>query len=238
MVDKQALRERVWQELEHRGVVTFPKPARGRIPNFVGSNVAAARLRSLPTYSSADVIMINPDAAQLPVRELALRDGKQLLMATPRLRRGFILLDPKSIHSPREAATIKGAFKHGQRVDLKNLKVDLIVEGSVAVDLRGGRVGKGSGWGDLEYAILREYGAADENTPIATTVHDLQMVPLILMTPHDVPVDIIATPTQLIFTKSSHPRPSGIIWEELENSKVREVPLLREFGKGKGTWDQ
>ncbi len=234
MVDKQSLRERIWRELEHRGVVTFPRPARGRIPNFVGSDLAAARLLSLPVYSSAKVIMINPDAAQLPVREFALRDGKQLLMATPRLRRGFIQLDPKSIHNPRKAASIKGAFYYGQQVDLKNLKVDLIVEGSVAVDLRGGRIGKGSGWGDLEYAILREYEAADENTPIATTVHDLQMVPPILMTPHDVPVDIIATPTQLILTKSNHPRPSGIKWEELENSKIREVPILQELKKGKG----
>jgi len=230
-MEKQELRERIWRELERRGVVTFPKPARGRIPNFVGSDAAAARLRSLSAYESAKVIMVNPDAAQLAVRGLALRDGKRLLMASPRLRAGFIMLDPKTIKNPREAATIRGAFKHGRNVDIGNVEVDLIIEGSVAVDLKGGRVGKGSGWGDLEYAILREFKATDEWVPIATTVHDLQIVDSqIPMGPHDVPVDVIATPTQLIHTLTRYPRPKGIIWEELGDLKLK-LPLLQKLKK-------
>ncbi len=216
--------------METKGVVLFPRPARGRIPNFVGSREAAARLRSLPAYASAKTVFVNPDAAQLAVRELVLRDGKYLIMATPRLREGFIVLDPTKIENIREVASIKGAFRHGQRADISKLKVDLMVEGSVAVDLRGGRVGKGSGWGDIEHAILRELGAVDQRVPIATTVHDLQVLDLIIpMTHHDVPVDFIATPTRIIDTKTRYIRPQGIIWEELDESKIKDVQLLREM---------
>jgi len=227
-MEKQKLRERIWLELERLGVVTFPRPARGRIPNFVGSDVAAARIRSLPAYESANVIMINPDAAQLAVREFALGDGKRQLMATPRLRAGFILLDPNLIRNPREASSIKGAFKHGRAVDVRKVKVDLIVEGSVAVDLKGGRLGKGGGFGDIEIAILKEAGAASDATPVATTVHPLQIVESVPMTEHDVPVDFIITPERTIEVKRVHQKPKGIFWELLPPDAFKQMPALAE----------
>jgi len=226
---KQVLRERVWRELEARGIATFPKPARGRIPNFVGSSTAAALLRSLPTYAQARTIFVNPDAAQLAVREFALRDGKRLIMATPRLREGFILLDPTEIKDAREAASIRGAFKHGKKTSVHGVKVDLIVEGSVAVDRRGGRVGKGSGFGDLEFAILRETGAITDTTPIVTTVHPLQILDEIPMSEHDVPVDFIITPDRIIETTHAHQKPTGIIWELLPSDALKRMPILAEL---------
>ena len=226
-MDKQDLRERIWRELEAKSVVTFPKPARGRIPNFVGSERAAEKLRGLEAYRSAKTIMINPDAAQLAVRQLALRDGKRLLMATPKLRKGFILLDPARITNPREAASIGGAFKHGQPVDPKGLEVDLIVEGSVAVDPKGGRLGKGGGFGDLEVAILKESGAATNATPIITTVHELQVVEKVPMTEHDAPVDVIVTPERVIEVKPPRPKP-GLIWELLPSDAFKRMPILAE----------
>ena len=230
-MDKQALRERVWRELEARGVAAFPKPVRGRIPNFVGSGTAATLLRSLPTYAQARTIFVNPDAAQLAVRELALRDGKRLIMATPRLREGFILIDPEGIKNPRAAASIRGAFKHGKKTGIRGLKVDLIVEGSVVVDRKGGRVGKGGGFGDLEFAILRETGTITDATPIATTVHPLQIVDEVPMAEHDVPVDFIVTPDRIIETAHVHARPSGIIWELLPSDACKRMPILAEMRK-------
>ena len=232
-MEKQELRERVWRELERRGVVTFPKPARGRIPNFVGSGEAAARLRSLPVYTSAKTIFANPDAAQLAVRELALRDGKRLIMATPRLREGFIMLDPKTIKNPREAATIRGAFKYGRNVDIRNVKVDLIVEGSVAVDLRGGRVGKGGGFGDIEVAILKEVDAAADVTPIVTTVNELQIVESVPMTEHDMPVDFIITPERTIEVEHGYRKPPGIFWELLPPDAFKLMPILAELRRNR-----
>lgn len=228
-MSKQQLRERVWRELEAKGVVAFPRPACGRIPNFIGSELAAERLRSLPAYASARTIMANPDAAQLAVRELALRDGKRLLMASPRLRAGFILLDPRTIRDPRRAATIRGALKHGRKVNVRQVKVDLIVEGSVAVDLKGGRVGKGGGFGDLEVAILREVGAATDDTPILTTVHELQIVESVPMTEHDAPVDFIITPGRTIEVKRVHRKPKGILWELLPPDGFKRMPILGEI---------
>lgn len=228
-MDKQALRERVWRELEAKNITTFPKPARGRIPNFVGSRTAATLLRSLPTYAQARTIFVNPDAAQLAVRELALRDGKRLIMATPRLREGFILLNPTEIKDARGAASIRGAFKHGKKTSVHGVKVDLIVEGSVVVDRKGGRAGKGSGFGDLEFAILRETGAITDKTPIVTTVHPLQIVDEVPMSEHDVSVDFIVTPDRIIETTHDHQKPPGIIWELLPSDVFKRMPILAEL---------
>jgi 5-formyltetrahydrofolate cyclo-ligase len=228
-MDKQSLREKIWRELEAREVVAFPKPIAGRIPNFVGSAEAARNLGRLPAYLAAEVIMVNPDAAQLAVREMALRDGKLLVMATPRLRQGFILINPAQIRDPGEAASIRGAFTHGRRVDPRDLKVDLIVEGSVAVDRRGGRVGKGGGFGDLEFAILRELGAATGETPVVTTVHPLQIVSRVPMLEHDVPVDYIITPDTIIKTTGHYSKPPGIIWKLLPADAFKQMPILAEL---------
>lgn len=228
-MEKQALRERIWRELEAKGVVVFPKPARGRIPNFVGSGAAATLFRSLPIYAQAQTIFVNPDAAQLAVREFALRDGKRLIMATPRLREGFILLDPERIKNPKAAASIRGAFKHGKRTGIRGMNVDLIVEGSVVVDRKGGRIGKGGGFGDLEFAILREIGTITDTTPIATTVHPLQIVDKVPMAEHDVPVDFILTPDRIIETVHVHSKPLGIIWELLPSDAYKRMPVLVEL---------
>ncbi|RLG57861.1 MAG: 5-formyltetrahydrofolate cyclo-ligase [Hadesarchaea archaeon] len=228
-MDKQAIREMIWQKMESRGVATFPKPIQGRIPNFKGSVEAAVRLRLLSIYKSAGTIFVNPDAPQLPVREMALNDGKCVVMATPKLREGFLVLDPVKIRNVRRAASIRGAFKHGERVDVPRLKIDLIVEGSVAVDKRGGRVGKGSGFGDLEIAILREMGVIDDRTPIVTTVHSLQILNEVPMDEHDVPVDFLVTPEQTIETEHSFPKPSGIIWELFAGDEFKQIPVLAEL---------
>lgn len=228
-MDKQSLREKIWRELEASGAAAFPKPIKGRIPNFMSSSAAARRLGSLPAYAAARTIFINPDAAQLAVREMALRYGKLLLMATPKLRNGFLLIDPAKVRNPRQAASISGAFRHGRKVDLRGLRVDLVVEGSVAVDRRGGRVGKGGGYGDLEFAILSQRGAVTEKTPVVTTVHPLQIVDRVPMEEHDVPVDYIVTPEQIIKTAREHPRPSGIDWELLPADALKRIPHLAEL---------
>lgn len=39
----------------------------------------------------------------------------------------------------------------------------------------GHRIGKGEGFSDLEYAVMKGTGAVDDNTIIVTTVHDEQV---------------------------------------------------------------
>jgi len=189
--------------MEEKGVASFPKPIFHRIPNFVGAEKAAQNLKELPEYKAAKIVFCNPDSPQRPVRDMVLRDGKVLVMATPRLRRGFLLLDPSKISQNRifEASTIRGAFKHGRLVKPSEVKVDLFVAGSVAVSLDGGRLGKGTGYSDQEYAILKESGSLASGIIVVTTVHDMQIVEKIAGEEWDIPVNVIVTPTRVIRVK-------------------------------------
>ena len=200
---KKDIRMRVWRLMEERNIATFPRPVRGRIPNFVDAQKAAQNLRSLPEYKSAKVVFSNPDSPQRPVREMVLRDGKTLVMATPRLRHGFLLIEPSPLSAVRipEASTIHGAFRFGRPVEPKDVKVDLFIAGSVAVSLTGERLGKGTGYSDQEYALLKNAGALSPKTLAVTTVHDVQIVENIPSQEWDVPIDVIVTPTRIIRTK-------------------------------------
>ena len=225
--DKEDIRRCIWRVLEEVGVARPPLPARGRIPNFAGADQAASRLRQLPSFMEWRIVFCNPDSPQRPVRRMLLELGKQVVMATPRLRSGFLVLDPARLPRSRLswASTIRGAFALGRRVASPPGPVDAKVMGSVAVDPWGGRVGKGGGYSDLEYALLRELNLVKENTPLITTVHDLQLLQgmRLPMTPHDVPVDFIATPTRLLPTRTSHSRPQGISWDLLPPERRAQI---------------
>src|SRR4051794_40557026 len=71
--DKSAARQWVWDRLVAEGVARFPFPPHGRIPNFAGAEVAAARLFNIEPWKSATAIKVNPDSPQRPLRAEALR---------------------------------------------------------------------------------------------------------------------------------------------------------------------
>lgn len=228
---KQEIRERVWTLLRDRGVARFPG-AEGRIPNFTGAEAAADRLSSLAAWRDARTIKANPDSPQLPVRIAALEQGKEVYMAVPRLReeRPFLFLDPGRIGvAPRAAASIRGSSRHGRPATIEDLPhLDLVVCGSVAVDRRGARIGKGGGYADLELALLIEAGKVDDETVIATTVHPLQVLADHLPeTGHDFRVDRIVTPDRTITCRRSA-RPPGVIWTDLDEERIRSIPILAQ----------
>jgi len=231
-MDKQALRERVWDELEESGEARFPFPPHGRIPNFAGAEAAAERLTELDAWRDADAVKANPDSPQRPVRKRALAAGKTVYVAVPRLadERPFLELDPERIDDYDEATTISGAADLGVQVAPDEMPdVDLIVSGSVAVDDRGARVGKGEGYSDLEFALLREVGLVDDGTTVVTTVHELQVADGALpRDAHDVPLDYVVTPERTTATGSAYDRPAGVDWDALDEEKIAEIPILRE----------
>ena len=150
--------------MDREGVSRFPG-AEGRIPNFAGAKLAAQKLATHRLWKRARVIKANPDSPQTHARRLALEEGKQLVMAVPRLRdkHPFRLLDPNRLTKAqvREAATIKGALRHGRVVALEEMpKVNFVLCGSVAVNLNGARVGKGGGFQIHEIPILERAGYA------------------------------------------------------------------------------
>jgi 5-formyltetrahydrofolate cyclo-ligase len=229
---KDEIRQKVRTRLKLAGVARFPG-VEARIPNFVGAERAAQLLCELPMWKRAKVVKINADAPQLAIRRAALRDGKVVYMAIPRLRsdRCFIELDPEKLGSKvLRVASIKGAMQFGRPVAPHEMRpVDLIVCGSVAVTRQGARLGRGGGYGDLEYALLRTEGKIREYTPILTTVHPVQIIDDRLpMRGHDIPIDFLVTPDQVIAAPSLHPRPRGVIWEILHEEKILSIPLLRK----------
>ena len=216
--------------MEEKDIASFPRPVYGRIPNFKGAEKAAENLAKTEEFKKAKFVKINPDAPQRPVREIALREGKVVLVPTPRLRGDFYLLDPKKISNFREASTISGFTKYGEIADIYSIpKIDLVVVGSVAVTLTGDRVGKGEGYSELEFAILRELGKVGEDTPVATTVHDVQIVKEIPVEPYDVPLDIIATPTRVIRVNRQRKKPLGLLLQYLSKEKIEETPFLKKY---------
>jgi len=200
--DKAAARKAVWDTLRERKVARFPFPPHGRIPNF----------------------------AQRWVRQLALERGITVITPTPRLKGAFRKLDPARIPRARyaEAATLKRGGRWGEDLRLDELpQVDLVVMGSVGVTRDGGRLGKGHGYADLEYALLRELG--NRPVPLATTVHRLQVLGGFPVEAHDAPLRLIATPQELIEAKPRRRGPRGIDWKRLPPAAFEEMPVLAEL---------
>ena len=227
---KDAARDHVWQSLQDEKAAAFPFPPTGRIPNFIGAADAARRLMDHRRFRGVRRIKANPDAPQRPVREAALEAGIEILIPTPRLKGGFRLLDPAKIPEDRyrKAVTLSGADEWGRKVSVHDLpEVDLIVTGSVALTRTGRRCGKGHGYGDIEYAILRELG--HPAVPVVTTIHPLQLVHGFPADAHDLPVHLVVTPDETIEVDDPPPAPAGIDWDALTDDDLEAMPVLKEF---------
>lgn len=141
----------------------------------------------------------------------------------------------------------------------ESYNVDLVVVGSTAVcPTTGARVGKGEGFAELEWGILTQQGNLDaDKVLVVTTVHDSQVfdggcepwktllaqsengdddgnnnsnnTPFGTLTQHDVPVDIIVTPTRIIRVPNRLPKPSGVFWELLSPQKLAQIRVLQEL---------
>ncbi|MDX1622148.1 MAG: 5-formyltetrahydrofolate cyclo-ligase, partial [Nitriliruptorales bacterium] len=168
-------------------------------------------------------------------RRVTLEDGKLFYMAVPRLRdeQPFFLLDPDRLEdTPRKASSIKGAERNAAKVAVDELEpVDLVVTGCVAVTPGGARLGKGGGFSDLEFAVASAAGLITDDTIVATTVHEVQILDdgEIPMTSHDVPIDLIVTPEQIIEVQRAGSRNVSIEWDELTEEKIDSIPLLRRL---------
>jgi 5-formyltetrahydrofolate cyclo-ligase len=229
MKEKREIRKEVWRRLLEENVSKNPF---GHIPQFKGQREAAEMLRKLEAYVKAKSVFVPPDQAQYEVRLNCLKDGKVLIMATPRLRDGFYKLD-KDVKNWKRAVISYEVTKYGKRLltSYEEIgKIDLMVTGAVAVSIRGERIGKGTGFFDLEFAILREIGSVDESTPIAAIVHPLQIYEKIPFEPKDVSINYIVTPEKIIEIKDPPPRPKGIDWKYAEKfvSKIRPLKELYE----------
>ncbi len=228
--DKDRARSHVWDTLQDEGVARFPFPPHGRIPNFQGAREAADLLLDHPMLEDAEVVKVNPDAPQRFVRAGLLEAGVTVLVPTPRLRGGFQRLDPANIPQDERgrAASLSHMDTWAEETPLDDLPaIDLVVTGSVAVTRGGRRVGKGEGYSDLEYAILRELG--QEDLMVATTIHPLQVVDQVPRDPTDLPLHLVVTPEAVLEVEDPPPPPEGIDWSLLTEEDLEAMPVLREL---------
>jgi 5-formyltetrahydrofolate cyclo-ligase len=105
--------------------------------------------------------------------------------------------------------------------------MDAIVCGSVAVTRTGRRCGKGEAYSDLEYGILREL--RHPPVPVATTVHDVQVVAHLPRDPTDLPLSVIVTPRRSYRVRRPPLAPAGIDWTRLTEEDLASMPLLAEL---------
>ncbi|MEK3806167.1 5-formyltetrahydrofolate cyclo-ligase [Bacillus sp. FSL H8-0547] len=230
MITKDEIRQNKWQRLEDEKLGGFPFPLKNRIPNFKGAAAAAELVSQMDIYKQAEVVKINPDAPQLPLRARVIKDGKTLLVPTPRLKAGFIMLKREWVPSgeERKAVSLKNIRQYGKEISLSEMpKVDLFVAGSVAVHKDGRRIGKGEGYSDREYAIMRELGNPD--IPVISTIHSIQVTDEdFKVDTYDLPVDYIVTEQGIIETDTPYQKPDGIQWDLVTEDEKKEMPVLME----------
>jgi len=227
---KEEARRSVWDAMQQQKIARFPFPPHHRIPNFAGAREAADRLFTHPLLQQVERMKVNPDAPQRYVRIRALNAGIVVFMPTPRLRGGFWKLDPAAIPADAlsRAASLGKAKQYARSVALADLpQMDVIVAGSVAVTRDGKRCGKGHGYSDMEYAILRELG--HEPVPVVTTVHPVQVVDDFPGDAHDVPLSLIVTPDEVIEVASPPAEPPGINWDLISRGDREAMPVLEEL---------
>ena len=227
---KASARKHVWDSLKDTRQARFPFPIHGRIPNFKKAEEAAVRLFKTAPWKNAKYLKINPDSPQRPVRLEALKRGITYFMPTPRLKAGFQKFDPAIIGAENfaKAATLSSSKEWAIEISLKDMpQVDAIVAGSVAVTRTGKRCGKGEGYSDIEFAILRELG--HKPVPVATTVHQRSVVKDFPRDEIDLPLSVIVTPEETIFVKDPFTPPEGIEWNLIGEIELEEMPILKEL---------
>lgn len=96
----------------------------------------------------------------------------------------------------------------------------------------GRRCGKGHGYADLAYAVLRQLGHPD--VPVLTSVHPLQILPDFPGDPHDLPVHVIVTPEETIEVEDPPPAPRASNGSALTNADLEAMPVLAELARAAG----
>lgn len=238
---KMAIRTKIWDLMEKRNFVKdYPRPCHNKIPNFKRCGVAATKLSRLREFKKAKCVKINPSLAQMHLRFLTLQHGKTLYVPSPSLSEDFMYeVDPKLLKrfwQLKRASSKAGSKELGRAITTQEkIKIDLFVVASVACSPNGVRLGKGMGYAEMEWAVLYTMGAVTKNTTVVTTVHDCQVLsekklPTSLLATHDLPVDIIVTPTRIINVRQKLRKPiTGVLWDLVTEEQLESMPVLKEL---------
>lgn len=243
---KASIRQIIWEELRKvaKPDSRFHYDFSSFIPDFEGSGDALNHLRCQNVWKNATCVFIAPDNCLRALREAALWEGKEVVVTTYGIRRGFWALDPAQIsrNDYKYASTLDGLEETGKFLPLdelaicspenegKHYKIDLMVTGTGAVSTSGVRFGKGHGYFDLEWGILYSIGCIALGTTVVTVAADCQVVDIELRGHvFDTACDYIATPTKLIDVPLVEKPNVGILWEVLQPGMLDSIPTLKEL---------
>jgi len=236
--DKQQIRLKVWQKLKNVALPDsrFHFNFEEYIPDFKDSLNARNQITESEEYKKSKFLFITPDNCLTTMREQAIKDGKDMIVSTYGIYRGFILISKNMVNKGNEifASTLDGLEYFGKNISLKEIKnlgkIDLMLTGASAVSKNGVRFGKGHGFFDLEWGMFADLKIVDETTPIIAVVHDVQVVNFDLEPSNtDIIVDWIITNKEKLSTNRNKNRPSGIYWDLLEKGMLESTPPLREL---------
>jgi 5-formyltetrahydrofolate cyclo-ligase len=200
-------------------------------PKPVHWGKAAEQLRKLQSYHDAATVFASPDASLQQARINCLMDGKDLIMPSPSLRKGFFLLKAHTIPFPElsTAVTYKGLEKSGHPIrhaDIKNLTVNLLLTSAIAVDQQGTRLGDGNGFVDLSYGILSEMQAIKAGTKTLAVVSEEQVIKDTLpLDKWDVKMNGAFTPAGLVEFDIDQIE-GKIYWDALPKQRIKKISPL------------
>ncbi len=192
----------------------------------------AQRLRALDDYRKARCVYASLHPALEQARVNAVNDRKALILPTPGLSAGFRRLHPERLRpgARLDAVSPRPQKGFGERLEYYNPPrplIDLVLAESFAVSPDGIRIGDGSGFLDLQIAILANLGWLDPAYRVVTLVMEEQIRPGVPRSPWDVPVDRIITEQAIHSPRSSHHPLYPVLWGRLSARQVkRNHPLF------------
>lgn len=245
-------RRRVWQRV-YQELCKHAKPDPrfhydflAFTPDFRDSSAAIDRLVQLPCYSSASTILVTPDNSLEELRYRALKDGKKVLVGTYRLRRGFVLLSPRSLDEAelRMASWLDGMERPGvgrslslAQMQEEGIKVDMCVLGGLAFNTQGVVVWEGNGLFEVQWALLHDVKVLGEEVPVAAVAHACQVVdevemglePIQPQNAAEVQCDFVVTPQRTYEVQHAAKPSSGVDFDTVDSAALDNIPPLQEL---------
>jgi 5-formyltetrahydrofolate cyclo-ligase len=239
---------RVYRELLHHAVPDSRSnyDFMSFTPDFRDSVSAIERIVGLSCYQSAETILVMPDNSLEQLRLRALKDGKKVLVATYRLRRGFVLLQPGRISEAKYelAACLDGMEKPGigRAITLAQMRdecirVDMCAVGGLAFNKQGVTIWEGHNLFEVQWAILRDMNILATQIPVVAMAHACQVVDeaklgLENVRPDkqgEVQCDFVVTPEYVLTINGAQKPTGGINFDAVDPDGLHNIPPLQEL---------
>lgn len=215
-------------------------------PDFRDSASAVERVRALPCYKSATTILVTSDNSLEQLRFNALKDGKKVLVATYRLRRGFVLVDPARIGDGKFelAACLDGMEKPGigrsltmSQIRDEGIMIDLCATGVLAISEEGVVIWEGQDLFEVQWALLNDVKSLTPVTPVVAIAHSCQVVSnasegadkFMPTKSGEVQCDFVITPEKTIAVEAAIKPTADIDFSKIDVEAMNSILPLQEL---------